>query len=227
MIKSESFKVRHSGSSPRREGVGWFWWDVVERFLAWTGSRQVCIILGYSRLTTYQYWYVFVFLCGPVSQKHPHISKHTLTQTLIVTLSTEGSRYLYGNRFCSHLSLNFHTLTFSLSRYVQLSAEHGFLVFKRPRIFPASHANVIWFFFFFSPIQVWTEPAPFLVRPITTKAWPRLDLAPSPVGVQQHFSPFSSYSFVFYPYSLCVLCLSLFSSSVPASQAESCGDHSD
>lgn len=150
MIKSESIKVRHSGSSPRREGVGWFWWDVVERFLAWTGSRQVCIILGYSRLTTYQYWYVFVFLCGPVSQKHPHISKHTLTPTLIVTLSTEGSRYLYGNRFCSHLSLNFHTLTFSLSRYVQLSAEHGFLVFKRPRIFPASHANVVWFIYFFS-----------------------------------------------------------------------------
>ena len=136
-------------------------------------------------------WWFFFFFFFSVHffKKHPHINKHTLTPTLIVTVLTEGSRYLYGNCFCSHLSLNFHTLTFSLSRYVQLSAEHGFLVSKDHE-YLLLHTLMLFdffFFFFFFPVQVWTEPAPFLVRPITTKAWPRLGLVPSLVGVQRHF----------------------------------------
>ena len=90
------------------------------------------------------------FFAGQFLKKHPHINKHTLTPTLIVTVLTEGSRYLYGNCFCSHLSLNFHTLTFSLSRYVQLSAEHGFLVSKDHEYLPL-HTLMLFDFFFFFP----------------------------------------------------------------------------
>ena len=94
-------------------------------------------------------FFFFFFFAGQFLKKHPHINKHTLTPTLIVTVLTEGSRYLYGNCFCSHLSLNFHMLTFSLSRYVQLSAEHGFLVSKDHEYLPLHTLMLFDFFFFF------------------------------------------------------------------------------
>lgn len=69
------------------------------------------------------------------------------------------------------------------------------------------------------------------MRPIIAREWPPLDLVPSLVGVilwKHIISPLRSVCFLLrimlIAYSLF---LSFFSSPIPASESESCGDHSD
>lgn len=120
-------------------------------------------------------------------------------------------------RHSSRFGLNFHTIS-----HVNIKCNSAgwarLPIFRRPWVFRL-HTCL----FFFSP-QVWTEPAPFLVRPITTKAWPPLDLVPSLVGVTVK-------ALTFQPSSICMSYafwwLSVCSPSIPASTSKSCRDHSD
>ena len=100
-------------------------------------------------------------------------------------------------------------------------AEQGFLVLKHPWMFPLLTHTLFRF-----PVQVWTGPALFLVRPITAKVWRPLDLGPSPVGAKYFsiawflgvISLLSTYFCVF---------LSVFSSSIAASEPDGGGDDSN
>lgn len=68
---------------------------------------------------------------------------------------------------------------FSHQHNVQLSMLSKDSRLQKTLSVPTSHVHVVFYF----SVQVWTGPAPFLVRPLTTKAWPPLDLVPSLVGI--------------------------------------------
>lgn len=118
---------------------------------------------------------------------------------------------------------HFNVLTFTLcatQRWAQV------LGFKRPRIFPVSHANVVWFYLFFS-----SHPGLNRTSTFSCEAHNHKGVATSGSGTitstcAATFQPFLiSLCFILIHYVFCVF--PPFSSSVSASQAESCGDHSD
>lgn len=93
---------------------------------------------------------------------------------------------------------------------------------RRPDMFPF---HMFMFHSWFSSVKVWTGPAPFLVKLITAKVWPHLDLEPSLVGVKGTNVSMSHLS----PGLLSVMRAPvLFSSSpITASGLKNCGNHWD
>lgn len=114
----------------------------------------------------YQKWYVY---CEGQSLKSVLSLQQTHTNPITNHNTVDREITLpYGN-YCSRCShINMMCSSACWARMFGL---------KRPWMFP-SHTHMLFHF----SVQVWTGPAPFLVRPITTKAWPPLDLAPSPVS---------------------------------------------